>query len=219
MSSAKPVRLNLRSSMSPSRPKIIYFDYGGVLGLLPEPMNMSKAVANAAGYDDYTRLPSLDPLIESWLCGEFNKSKFIDELNDFLVDAPHRIDDTLYEYLKNEDTLLTPIEPMRNLAMQLKSKGYEIGILSNSSPTSSEKIRAAGLYQEFFPVILSDEVKCKKPSNKIFEISEKEANASGDQILFVDDAEINLLAAQKRGWFTIDASSIEAAIEKLKKLL
>jgi len=86
---------------------------------------------------------------------------------------------------------------------ELKAQGYQVGLLSNQVSSISKAYRNSNHLDPFDPVILSCEVKAAKPDPEIYHILLQEMGLKGEEILFVDDKEENLIAAQKLGIQTI----------------
>lgn len=49
-------------------------------------------------------------------------------------------------------------------------------------------------------IIDSSQVKAIKPEEKVYQIATERAGCPPEEILFVDDSRVNLMAAQKQGW-------------------
>jgi HAD superfamily hydrolase (TIGR01509 family) len=83
---------------------------------------------------------------------------------------------------------------------------YRIGLLTNSMPGFVDALRAVGKIPdvEFDVIIDSSAVKAVKPESTIYEEAIRQSGHSGKEILFVDDLQANLAAAQRQfGWNTI----------------
>jgi FMN phosphatase YigB (HAD superfamily) len=64
-------------------------------------------------------------------------------------------------------------------------------------------------------------VRAIKPESKIYEVASKEANCPASEILLVDDARTNLMAAEKHGWRVLwfDDFRPEESIGRIKDAL
>ena len=80
---------------------------------------------------------------------------------------------------------------------ELKVQGYQVGLLSNQTPSISQAYRNGKFFDIFDPQIISDEVKAAKPDLEIYHILLQEIGLKGDEILFIDDKKENLITAQK----------------------
>ena len=97
---------------------------------------------------------------------------------------------------------------------QLK-KDYIIGCISNSIKSHTEFNRKRGLYKYFSSCILSDEVKIRKPDEKIFRLYLKKADCKPSEAIFIDDEKQLLVNAEKIGIHVIQFRNIK----QLKKEL
>jgi putative hydrolase of the HAD superfamily len=79
---------------------------------------------------------------------------------------------------------------------------YPIGLLTNNMKDSLSYYVNYGHVPDlqYDVVIQSSELGVKKPDREIYEIAEREARESGENILFIDDRQINLEGAQKLNW-------------------
>lgn len=78
------------------------------------------------------------------------------------------------------------------LLNELKSRGFKTGIVSNfdHSPHVRRILRTMGLAQRLDTVILSGEVRLKKPDERIFKLAAASLKLTPGEVLFVgDDAE------------------------------
>ncbi len=83
---------------------------------------------------------------------------------------------------------------------------YRIGLLTNSMPGFVDALRATGKIPaiEFDVMVDSSEVGTLKPESAIYEAALEKAGFSGKEILFVDDLQANLAAAQRQfDWNTV----------------
>jgi FMN phosphatase YigB (HAD superfamily) len=95
-----------------------------------------------------------------------------------------------------------------------------VGLLTNMYPRMLEKIYAAGIMPntEWDVVLDSSVLKLQKPYAEIFALAEKEAGASGSDILFIDNTQKHLdAAANEFGWqtFLFDPSKCEESSSEL----
>jgi|SRR5687767_5372382 len=103
-------------------------------------------------------------------------------------------------YLETVD----PINEMHEL-VRWAAAHYRIGLLTNTMPGLVEAMVARGLLPkvDYEVIIDSSVVNAIKPEAKIYEIAAKKAACPPSDILLVDDARINLMAAEKHGWHVL----------------
>lgn len=96
---------------------------------------------------------------------------------------------------------IDPIIEMQELVVWA-AKHYHVGLLTNVMPGILSKLLSDGVVPDinYSAVIDSSEVKVVKPDPKIYEIAQERANCPAEQILFVDDSRVNLMAAERLGW-------------------
>ncbi|HJP96854.1 MAG TPA: HAD-IA family hydrolase [Candidatus Saccharimonadales bacterium] len=99
---------------------------------------------------------------------------------------------------------IEPIPVMHEIAAWAADH-YHIGLLTNIMPGFIEVMRKKGLIPDLhYDVIIdSSEVGAIKPESKIFEVATQKAGVSPSEILLVDDARANLMAAEKQGWHVL----------------
>jgi putative hydrolase of the HAD superfamily len=86
----------------------------------------------------------------------------------------------------------------------LKQKNYRLFIITNGfKEVQYKKLETSGLLQYFEKVFISEEIKCPKPGQQIFEHAIKSSNAKKSKSLMIgDDYEVDVLGAIR---FGIDA--------------
>ena len=128
---------------------------------------------------------------------------------------------TQSQFLQSIADMFQPIESMPGVIDQVRSTGHQVGILSNTCPAHWHWIRdrtwpVASI--EFDQVILSYEVGAMKPDPAIYAAAEQAAGLDAGQIVFIDDREENVAAAQSRGWNAAQCFGGDDAIEQLTRL-
>lgn len=106
-------------------------------------------------------------------------------------------------------------EAMFALADELRICGLRIGLLSNSWGNTYPRERIDSLFD---PVVISGEVGLRKPDRAIYELAVRRLGVPAERVLFVDDAEPNVVGARRaglRGLRHVDPESTRAAIADL----
>ena len=121
-------------------------------------------------------------------------------------------------YSNTKSGLTTPytiIEPMVQKAIEVQKRGFSIALLTNLFtefyPTVKKELKEV----KFDAWVASSEEGTRKPEAKIYEITEELLQISGEKILFLDDFEPNLIAAEKAGWSVIKVTNPLDAIKDL----
>ena len=121
-------------------------------------------------------------------------------------------------YSNTKSGLTTPytiIKPMVQKAIEVQKRGFSIALLTNLFtefyPTVKKELKEV----KFDAWVASSEEGTRTPEAKIYEITEELLQISGEKILFLDDFEPNLIAAEKAGWSVIKVTNPLDAIKEL----
>lgn len=87
--------------------------------------------------------------------------------------------------------------------IKLLKRNYKVGCISNTINSHAKFNRKQGALKFFNPCILSNEVRARKPSSKIFEIYLKQANCRPEEGLFITEIDPRLSGAQELGLQTL----------------
>jgi FMN phosphatase YigB (HAD superfamily)/DNA-binding XRE family transcriptional regulator len=117
---------------------------------------------------------------------------------------------------------IEPIEEMHEI-VRWASKNYRIGLLTNIMPGFIEVMRNKGILPNvnYDVIIDSSEVRSIKPEAEIYQIATSKAGCAASEILLVDDARTNLMAAEKQGWHVLwfDDYRPQESIERIQDAL
>ena len=121
-------------------------------------------------------------------------------------------------YSNTKSGLTTPytiIEPMIQKAIEVQKRGFSIALLPNLFTEFYPTVKKELEEVKFDAWVASSEEGTRKPEAKIYEITEELLQISGEKILFLDDFEPNLIAAEKAGWSVIKVTNPLDAIKDL----
>lgn len=105
------------------------------------------------------------------------------------------------------------------LARRLKSNGYKIGILSDTSIIDARIISKRDVYSIFHPnIFLSFKIGYEKPSKKIFRFALKKLKLKPNEVAFMDNRKNHAESARKLGIFGIHFTSYKKLVHDFKKL-
>jgi len=176
--------------------KTIVYDYGGVISKkqnkklvykmcnilnIPEQQFFSFYGQERKDYDSALIDAKTYWIKTIKLIGGQIKSKDIDRLIEFDAKSWLDINKETIEYIKS---------------IQGKIK---LALLSNMTFDVLEKIKTLYWIHYFDSKIFSCEEKVAKPDEKIYEVCLKKVKIEPQHILFIDDSEVNLIAAQRMG--------------------
>lgn len=192
--------------------RAIVFDYFGVLAGEPA-LYFNKKISQIIGvdtkkikttYHQYNDLHNTGKISwdELWtrVLGDLEKLSFLDKVIKF-VKTPKSL---------NQNVI--------SLAKKLKKKGYIVSLLSNYSREGGKRMREKEhLDKVFDPMLISAETGLAKPHPEAFHDLLKKLNLKPSEVLFIDDARINIKSAQKIGINTIlcrDTGTLQKGLEK-----
>jgi putative hydrolase of the HAD superfamily len=115
--------------------------------------------------------------------------KYLRILNDRLglkVDVSEL--DLRWEEIKRDTTnYWLPFEGVKEVLAELKKRSIGLGVISNWDQTARDILSATGLIDFFDHLIISSEVGCVKPDNRIFEIALQRAEVSAGNCIYIGD--------------------------------
>jgi putative hydrolase of the HAD superfamily len=139
----------------------------------------------------------------------------------FAEDTGATLDDTTMEWLQNWDIEMwsSAVAPMMDWARRLRATGYKTAILSNLHQRFAWHLRRhAKWLQTFDCQIFSSEVRLTKPDSRIFQLCVERLGVEGQEVLFVDDREVNVRAAERAGMTAICFHSVRGLRDDLDKV-
>jgi HAD superfamily hydrolase (TIGR01509 family) len=102
------------------------------------------------------------------------------------------------------------------LVAELRAKQIPVALLSNIDARLAKLIREFGLYEPFNPCLLSCEIGIEKPNLRAYEILLSQLNFPSGDIIFIDDRQENIDAANQVG---LDAILFQSAAQLRRELL
>ncbi|MBS3138264.1 HAD family phosphatase [Candidatus Woesearchaeota archaeon] len=188
---------------------IVFFDVGNVI--LPRMQRHIDNIATAGHLNSNIVAQAL-PLIHELQRGELTEAEFWKSFKRCTGQLP-----TNYKTLWSESFTFSPDKKVLGIAQKLREQGTYTGILSNTIAPHAKILRAYGLYDGFEPVILSCEVKARKPEKKIFEIAAKKAGVLLHECVHIDDDPEFVKAAKAGGMDAILYKNPEQLTKELQK--
>ncbi len=115
-----------------------------------------------------------------------------------------------------------PIKAMHQCLEDVHSR-VKVGLLTNTMPGFVDELSRKGLLPniKFDAVVDSSVEGAIKPSQAIYEIAEERSGYRGEEILFIDDSRVNLIAAEKLGWRVMwfDSYNPEDSVQRLREIV
>ena len=123
-------------------------------------------------------------------------------------------------YGRWEEMLGGPVKSTLDLLHEVKKEGkWGLYALTNWSAETFPIARARYSFLDLFEdIIVSGEVKCKKPDPKIYQILVERTGVDPENSLFIDDSERNIMAARNLGFQTIHFDSPDR-VKEIRKIL
>jgi epoxide hydrolase-like predicted phosphatase len=101
----------------------------------------------------------------------------------------------------------------------MRNAGYRVGILTNNVVEWRPYWQSmVGLNDVVEHIVDSCDARCRKPDPSFFALAEQVAGVTPEQCVLIDDLVENCLAAEKRGWRTIQFLNNEDCLNKLHSL-
>lgn len=120
-------------------------------------------------------------------------------------------------YQLDEQHLQTD-EAMQTLLTKL-NRDYVTVLMSNVSRELAQRLANKGLYQDFQRRFLSHEAGVVKPDSQFYQHVLRELGADPGEVIFIDDNQRNVAAAQKLGISSIHHQGAQSTKEELNLLL
>lgn len=185
--------------------KAVIFDVGGVLSsgknlklnkskLIPSGVHVSIANKLHISIDQY--MDAIDTNYALAITGKISRKKVLEIFSRNLkVSKEKLVKLYLWAYRKN----FKDNNALFKEAKRLKNIGYRVGILSDQWYLSKEALMKNKNYKIFNPVVVSCDVKLRKPNPEIYALLVKKLKLKPSEILFIDNQIWNVKPAKEMG--------------------
>lgn len=183
---------------------LLEFDYGIV----------ARRLAAHSGRDAEQIRGLLDqsPLLFRFESGQMTNDEFFREVS-LLTGYTGALD----EFADIFGDIFAPIAPMIELHAQLRARGVQTFIFSNTNDLAIRHIRTNfPFFAGFTGYIYSHEAGTMKPDARIYEIVERRTGRSGAELLYIDDRLENVEAGAARGWRVVHHQTPEQTIAAVR---
>ena len=195
--------------------KAVIFDSGGVLHIantsvgddLRQELNLNDEQINKV-FSYYVPLLGTGKIDEQQVWDELKRDYGIRQVNE---------DEHLFT--RSFIATLKKMPGMYELVDGLKDIGITVMLLTNVTPQFAEVLRREGHYDPFDFRVLSYEVGIWKPDITIFEYALAQLAAKGDEVVYIDDLEKNVVASKLLGMHGILFKNTEQIKVELAKLM
>ena len=196
--------------------KLVYFDIGNVL------LDYSCAFFTAAKEFERERRDFLKihyAVSNDMYIGKVTPQDFWGLCRNKLSIDPENSYDILDSWTNDYFSLQT----VHNLVLQLQNGGYKIGLLSNLFSDMLPYLLNKNIIPNinYEQIIISCDVKTKKPEEKIYEIAQEQSGLRAEEIMLIDDKRENMLTAKQLNWkcITFDYYHVERSVDEIQKVL
>lgn len=195
--------------------KAVIFDIGGVLSI-GKGKGVHESVAKKLGlsFDEY--LDAIDSAYAHSMEGTATRKQTTRILSRNLKISEKEIEKLYNEMYKKHQK---DNKELYNYALKLKKKGYKIGVLSDQWHLSRDILVPKKYFKDFDVVVLSCNVKTRKPNPRIFNLILKNLNVSAKEALFIDNKHWNVEAGKKEKIDSILFENNKQAFKQLSKHL
>lgn len=193
--------------------KNVVFDLGGVV-FSRDPRKFEREFIE---FFSYITLPQMPHFWEEYDRGVSTYDKVLDDLAEY-----NHCDRELAEKnLRRSIVTQEEIAATKSLIEELKTAKYKLYVLSNMSLEFIEFLREKDVYKNFDGEVVSCEEHVVKPDAEIYHILTDRYKLNPSETLFIDDREVNVVAARTEGWygFHFDARNPEKSCDELRELL
>jgi epoxide hydrolase-like predicted phosphatase len=108
------------------------------------------------------------------------------------------------------------VDAMYDMLRDVRKNGVKTCLLSNSWSNSYPRDEWDGLFDA---VVISGEVGMRKPEERIYRHALDQVGLAGEECVFIDDIEANILAARELGITGIHHRDADTTIAELESLL
>lgn len=196
-----------------SAPKVVVFDFGGVLTEAPqrepilaflcESLEMDREELKQARSKRELALAKGKTDAEFWQGYAAGKG----------VDLAPNWHTQFYRVMKAAFPLNLE---MMELVEKLKTEGVEVALFSNIDQRRAHFVRQAGLYDAFEVCLLSCDIGVEKPERRAYEVLMAVLGVAPNEVVFIDDRIENVEVAKELG---IGAIHFESAKQVKRELL
>ena len=149
--------------------------------------------------------------------GYISREEAIDIVSDR---TNHTNDELIKNFWYNYNNYAFVNMEILDLIKELKSKGYNVYLLSNINSYTTENVARSGLFELVDGYILSYQVHQVKPYEGIYKTLLEKYNLTANECLFIDDNPNNIVTGNKLGILSkkVEPDNVASVIETIKKL-
>ncbi len=200
-----------------NRIQFIYFDLGNVL----ISFDHSRAWQQIAGLTGIPPERVEKILFNSGLQIQYEKGEISTEEFHRYFCQQAQLGISLEDLCFAASNIFDPLDDSIQLLQTLSQAGHRLGLLSNTCDCHwqffRDDVRFNFLHSSFEQTVLSFETGCMKPAVEIYRRAARQANCNPQSILFIDDLDENVKAAQSYGFDGIHFQGFSGLLNELTK--
>ncbi|MFG3253267.1 HAD family hydrolase [Streptomyces sp. NPDC048172] len=197
--------------------KAVIFDFGGVLTTNLDETARVFARESGLPEDAYLHAVSAHPTGRH-LNAQLERGEISQEAWNTGIAALLGIDGT--DLMRRALATLHPEPALVELARAIRTAGLKTAVLSNSMGMNPfNPYEPWDLYERHDVVVLSEEVRMRKPERQIYEITLERLGHLGHECIFVDDIEANFHPARELGITPVLATEPTRTVQQLRQLV
>jgi putative hydrolase of the HAD superfamily len=149
-------------------------------------------------------------------CGRMTETQFVDALADQIAkQVGHDVD--IADFGDVWFSHLHPNPPMLELMGELRARGLRMGLLTNNVQEWERHWRLPMEIDETFELVVdSSFVGMRKPDPEIYALTQERLGVAAEEILFIDDMDVNIAAAQAAGWNVVHFQDNAQALAEIR---
>ncbi len=195
--------------------KAIGFDLGGVLIQNSIHVFYERTMAKLG-----VTITQLQPIFEEvekpFERGEMSPQQFWQEVARRLGES---YDPSMLDLWVGDLKQQTPEIPhMLDLVDRLRSNGYKLGLLSNTTAPHVAVNRTRHIFDRFDVALMSNEIGCRKPDKEAFQKLADGLGVAPQEMIFIDDLSENVAGAEALGIVAIKFNGYEPLVTQLQSL-
>lgn len=196
--------------------KAFLFDYDGVISQGVDVKLPAKRLARNIGISEAKATELIKSIWDDYSTGRSSSYEVWNSIENQLAT---KIPDEKRDIWHTWDEL-TPLPYMLDFVRELRSNGYQVGLLSNVFKETADMIRENGGYDSFDFTILSCDVGARKPEREVYSAAMKKLpSIQPGEVLFLDDREHCIKGGQEFGLQTIHVTNQKKAIGQIASLI
>lgn len=195
--------------------KTIAFDMGGVL-IKSRKKRIQEKLAKELNIKKRNWIEIIRPIIKLSSKGKITRKKTLSNIKKILKENNKKLENALKIFYKRAYKIN---KDMLALSKKIKKMKYKVIIISNLAHFAKEILVENKNMKHFEERVISCDIRSSKPSRKLFQIALKKSNTKPNEMIFIDNSQNNIEAAEKIGIKSILFKNNKQVIKDLERAL